>query len=288
VLDGADTTQGYGNEVMELDTGGIRDLEGMGVDDARVDVEEAVRPQPPPLVRPDVAGYLVGSEAVYAVVRSGDLIRRIIGHLVLEHDRGAVLAVPDDLVALVVFNKKTVGGDIVPVHDQAVSGGIARPAHAGAVVGPPCPEVVDNHVVSVDLEADGGLTRSGTTDAEEHVLDQPGVVRPTARSPQDGQAGQKTHLEKDRRIDRAGVEDHSREFHTRHIGDCHRHVPSGRHQHGKAETQHHGVRPDNEDGLIEFVDAGRQDQVLVASQCSIDLGHAVSRLGDEEVGDRDR
>ena len=128
VLDGADTAQGYGNQIVELDRRNIGNLESVGIDDARVDVEEAVGSQPPPLVGPDAVGHLVGGEAVYAVVRPSGLIRRVVGHLVLEHDRATVLAVPDDLVVLVVLDKKAVGSDVIPVHDQAVRGGVARPA----------------------------------------------------------------------------------------------------------------------------------------------------------------
>ena len=48
-FDGADTTQGNSDEIVELDSSGIGDLETIGVDDApRVDVEKAVGPQPPP------------------------------------------------------------------------------------------------------------------------------------------------------------------------------------------------------------------------------------------------
>ena len=46
VFDGADTAQGNSDEIMELDPGGIGDLERMGVDDARVDLEKAVGTQP--------------------------------------------------------------------------------------------------------------------------------------------------------------------------------------------------------------------------------------------------
>ena len=48
VFDGADSAQGDSEEIMELDSRGIGDLEGVGVDDARVDLEEAVGPNPRP------------------------------------------------------------------------------------------------------------------------------------------------------------------------------------------------------------------------------------------------
>jgi hypothetical protein len=288
VIDGADTAQGYGNQIVELDRGDIGYLESAGIDDARVDVEEAVRSQPPPLVGPDAVGHLVGGEAVYAVVRPSCLIRRVIGHLVLEHDRATVLAVPDDLVVLVVLHKKTVGGDIIPVHDQAVRGGVARPAHTGAMVGPPRPDVVYDHIVPVDLEAGGGFARSSTTDAEEYVLDQRGIIRLAPRASQDGKARQLADLEKNPRVNRTRIEDQARELHARDVGDLHRFFPPPWHQRWEAETQHHGVGPENADRLVEIVDAGRQDQMLAASQCIISFVHVVSRLRDEEVGDRDR
>jgi hypothetical protein len=46
--------------------------------------------------------------------------------------------------------------------------------------------------------------------------------------------------------------------------------------------------PENADRLVEIVDAGGQDQMLAASQCIINFVHVISRLRDEEVGDRDR
>jgi hypothetical protein len=116
----------------------------------------------------------------------GALIRRVVGHLVLEHDRGTVLAVPDDLVALVVFNKQTVGSDIVPVYDQVVRSGVVRPAHTGAVIRSPSPDIVDDHVVPVDLEADGSSARSSAADPEKDVLDQRRIVRVASGTSQDG------------------------------------------------------------------------------------------------------
>ena len=89
-----------------------------------------------------------------------------------------------------MFNKQPVGGDVIPVHDQAVRGGVARPAHAGAVVGPPGPDVIDDHVVPVDFEAGGGSTRGSTTNAKKNVLDQRGIIGIAPRVPQDGQPRQ--------------------------------------------------------------------------------------------------
>ncbi len=57
---------------------------------------------------------------------------------------------------------------------------------------------------------------------------------------------------------------------------------------GEAQTEYHGVRAENADGLVEAVDAGRQDQMPAASQCSINFVYVVGRLGDKEVANRDR
>src|ERR1700676_788637 len=102
---------------------------------------------------PDIVGHLVGGEAINAVMSPSGLIWRVVWHLVLEENRSSVFAVPDHLVALVMFNKQSVGGDVIPVHDQAVRGGVARPPYAGAVIGPPGPDVINDHVVGVDFEA---------------------------------------------------------------------------------------------------------------------------------------
>ena len=60
---------------------------------------------------------------------------------------------------------------------------------------------------------------------------------------------------------------------------------------GRSATQVSTVSssgPENADRLVEIVDAGGQDQMLAASQCIINFVHVISRLRDEEVGDRDR
>src|SRR5947199_317816 len=78
-------------------------LEGVIAHHCRVDVEVAVAAQAPRLVRGHVGAHLVRG---VAVDRGGAHPRRLVGdvvrHLVLEEDRLAVLAVPDDLELLVV------------------------------------------------------------------------------------------------------------------------------------------------------------------------------------------
>src|SRR6202041_2432698 len=100
------------------------------------------------------------------------LAGRVVGHLALEEDVGAVLPVPDDLVLLVVLDEQAVGGHVVAVDPQAGVGGVVGPANAGAVVGPPGPDVIQDHVRAVDHQAVGGPAGRRAADPEEHVLDQ--------------------------------------------------------------------------------------------------------------------
>jgi hypothetical protein len=105
VLDGANTAEGDGQKILELHPGSKRDLKSMIIHDTRVDIEVAIGSHAKRLMRLDPVRNLVGRESINAVVRIGSLIRRVIRHLVLEEDRFAVLAVPDDLVVLVMFDE---------------------------------------------------------------------------------------------------------------------------------------------------------------------------------------
>src|SRR6266542_1793913 len=198
-------------DVVQPDAGRHGHLEGVARVDRGIHVEEAVTAQAPRLVRPDGVGDLVGRVSQGAVrLPPGGLARRVVGHLVLEHDRLAVLAVPDDLVLLVVLDEEAGGDHVIAVDDQARVGGVAGPADAAAVVGPPGPDVVEDDVICVDLQAHGGPAEVGTADPEEHVVKR-GRVVPVAP----GRAVARLtawrlpcpDLEQDRRPHRAGVEE---------------------------------------------------------------------------------
>src|ERR1035437_2347891 len=141
-------------------------------------IEEAVASHAPGLESLDIVGDPDGRVAERAVTLSpGGLAWRVIRHLVLEEDDLAVLAVPDDLVLLEMLDEQTRGGDVVAVHDHAGIGGVARPADAGAVVGPPGPDVVEDDVAGVDFEADGRLADACAADAEVDVLERARISR---------------------------------------------------------------------------------------------------------------
>ncbi len=102
------------------------DFEGARGVDIHALVEVAVAAHAPGLVRLDGVADLVGGVAVDAVVLPGRLARRVVGHLVLEEDRLAVLAVPDQFVLLIVLDEQAVGRDVVAVDDHAGIGGVYR------------------------------------------------------------------------------------------------------------------------------------------------------------------
>src|SRR5712672_1693382 len=65
------------------------------------------------------------------------LAGRVVGHFILEEDDGAVVAVPDDLMLLVVFDEETVHGDVIAIDDDTRLGRVMGPADAMSVVGSP-------------------------------------------------------------------------------------------------------------------------------------------------------
>src|SRR5258706_1729269 len=129
-----------------------------------------------------VAAHTVSAEAGYAVgdleggpaVDTGGLhpcglVWRVVGHLVLKEDGRATIPVPDHFVFLVVLDKKSVGGDVVAVDDDAGVGSVDSPTHAVAVVGAPRPDVVEDYIAAVDHQAVGRAARGCAADAEEYV-----------------------------------------------------------------------------------------------------------------------
>ncbi len=219
----------------------------------------------------------------------GGLVRRVVGHLVLEHDRLAVLSVPDDLVLLVVLDEEACRGHVVAVDDDAGVGGVDRPADAVAVVRAPGPDVVEDDVVAVDLEADGGLADVRAADAEEHVVERGRVGRVAVVPVVAAVAAvPRPDLEQHRRVDGAGVEDQPGDLDAAHVGDGHRHDAVPRVERRHAESEHDRVGALHLDRAIDVVDTGREEKVLPAGERIVDRLDVVGGLGDEEPLDRDR
>ena len=121
------------------------------------------------------------------------------------------------------------------------------------VVRAPGPDVVEDDVGAVHHQAGRGLTGPGTTDPEEHVLDQGGVSRLATAA--EARAVRTADLQEHRRVDRPGVEDDSGELGPRHVADLHGDIPALWAEGGKSETEDHGVRAGDLDALLEVVDA---------------------------------
>ena len=172
---------------------------------------------------------------------------------------------------------------MIAVDDDAGVGGVARPADAASVIGPPRPDVVEDHVRAVDDEARRRLAGLGATDAEEHVAERRGVGRfvVAVRAPA-------ADLKQNRRVDRAGLEDDARDHDPLRAGGRHHCIPVRRDERREAETEHHRVRPCDVDAAVKMVDARRQKEIAAGVKRRVDRRRRVGRLRDVELADRDR
>jgi hypothetical protein len=101
-----------------------------------------------------------------------------------------------------VLNEKAVRGHVVTVDDEPGVRGVIGPTHTTAVVGAPCPNVIEDDVLAVDYETNRRAARLRAADAEEYIVKSRGVggVIITARV-----AG--SDLERSRRVRCARIED---------------------------------------------------------------------------------
>src|SRR5579883_360270 len=106
VGDGAGAAQGDGHKIVELNPGSIGHLKGMILHNAGIDVEVAVAAQTPGFVAGDRGSHLVSRVAIGAAVHPGRLVGWIIGQFILEKVSTPSIAVPDDLVLLIVLNEQ--------------------------------------------------------------------------------------------------------------------------------------------------------------------------------------
>src|ERR1700736_5506255 len=122
------------------------------------------------LIEEGVAAHAITTESVYLAVdlegrptvdpwalHPRGLAWRIVWHLILEEDDRPAVAVPLHLVLLVVLDEQPVRGHVVTVDDDSRVSGVGGPADAVSVIGPPRPDVVEDHVVGVDHQAGRGL-----------------------------------------------------------------------------------------------------------------------------------
>ena len=139
--------------------------------------EDAVDAEAPGFVAGDIVGDFVGGPAVGAGRRGvAGLVGRVVGDFGLIEVGAAVVAVPQHLELLVMFDEEAVDGDVVAVDDEAVVAEVAGPADAGAVIGAPDPGVVDDGVVGVDAQVDLGAAHACSADAEEDVVKEDGIL----------------------------------------------------------------------------------------------------------------
>ena len=263
-----------------------RHLERVGGEDVHALVEEAVAAHPVPVEARHRVGDLERGVAVDAgSLRPRGLARRVVRHLVLEEDDPAAVAVPDHLGLLVVLDEQAVRGDVVAVDDHAGVGGVDGPADAVAVVGPPGPDVVEDDVVAVDLEADASPCRRSAPPIRKNTscsaVGSAGVARcERAAVPT---------CEQHRRVHRAGVEHEAGELST--PGTSATVIaasPCCGHSVGKPRPSTTVSGALDLDRLVEVVDARREDQVLAPCERAVDLLRGVARLGEVELVERDR
>src|SRR5262249_47605017 len=199
-------------------------------------------------------------------------------------DRPAVLAVPDDVVFLVMLDEQAGGGDVVTVDDDAGVRGVDIPADAVAVIGPPGPDVVEEDAVAVDLEADRGPAHVRAAYAEEHVLERGGLRRPGAaqvagevRVVADGVAA--ADAEQGRRGDLPGADNRAGNIDAADMGDRQWDGAVLGRQGGHPQPQDDRVRAADRDGPVNGVHAGGEKEVPAQGELAVDGGHRVGGPG---------
>ena len=168
-----------------------------------------------------------------------------------------------------MLDEKAGGGDVVAVDDQSGVGGVLVPADAVAVVGPPGPDVVEDDVVAVDLQADGGLADVRSTDAEEHVLQGRrvgGSLEPLALAPcavcRSASAPASSSVPASMVMPAMSTPGTSATLNGT--------APLHGGQRREAQAEHDGVGPLDLDRLVDVVDAGGEQQVLAAGELVVD------------------
>ena len=171
VADFAEAAEGDGDHFVEANVRVGGNFDGTAEDDVGL-AKDAVDAESPGFVAGDRVGDFVGCPAVGGgSAGEARLVGRIVGDLGLIEVGAAGVAIPEDLVLLVVFDEEAVDGDVVAVDDEAVLAGVAGPSDAGTVIGAPDPGVVDDGVVAVDFQIDSGAADACAADAEEDIVE---------------------------------------------------------------------------------------------------------------------
>src|ERR1700721_1900801 len=117
----------------------------------------------------------VGSPSVDALAvgahpaRITCLVRGIVGDFRLIEISAPGIAIPQNLILLMMLDEEAVCGDAIAVDYDAVGARVQIPANAGAMVGAPDPGVIDDGVVRVDAQVDDCAAHACSADAEENV-----------------------------------------------------------------------------------------------------------------------
>ena len=185
----------------------------------------------------------------------GGLGGRVVGQLVLEHDRAAVLAVPADGVLLEVLDEEPSGGDVVAVTTTPLSG-VARPADAvpwsarHAQMSSRITLSLFTRRLTVALPTCGPPTRKKRRGA------------PSGRWVARAGVGSAADLEQNGRIDRARVEDEPGDLDAGNVADLHRDDAVRHVERRHAEAENDRVGAIHLDRPVDVVDARREEQVL--------------------------
>ena len=106
-----------------------------------------------------------------------------------------------------MLDEQAVRDDVVPVDDDASVGSVGVPTHTITVIGPPCPDIVENDVVAIDDQAVRRFASFRAADTEEYILKscRVGGIMVAATVTMFVAA---SHLEQRRRVHCTGIKDH--------------------------------------------------------------------------------
>ena len=99
------------------------------------------------------------------------LARDVIRYLTLIENGFAAFAEPLNLLLLEMLDCETQRCHVVAVDNHPMHRNIARPACIRPVVCTPRPDVIQNHIVAIDLKSRSSGSSRRSTDAEEDIVE---------------------------------------------------------------------------------------------------------------------